>query len=187
MPSPPVIVYAALLIAGSMLSCWLATLDYRRSQTLGKQTSPSWPLEFPVYWLDYYLGPRFAKYLRLGQLLVLAPLMGIEAFDAVFRDGKPQGMLLVYLSGVLTLVIRTYIPKICRVDESGIRFEHLYAWEAIRRFTINERRLLFVAERRGAQPMLSHIEIPLNGLPPACRTQLEEQLAARVGQVAVAG
>jgi hypothetical protein len=179
-------VYVTLLSVVALLSVWLATVDYRHSQVLQKQTAPTWPLEFAVYWLDYYLGPRLAKYLRVGQLLFLIPMAILEASEAIFRDRQPQGMILIYFAGIVALVVRAYVPKICRVDDNGITFERLYRWEAIHRWKISRERLVMVAECPGPQPIVAHIEIPLNGLAPAFRTALEEQLATHVTGAAVA-
>lgn len=180
MQSAIAFIYAVLLFVGALFSVWLATADYRRGQVLRKQTAPTWPLEFPVYWLDYYLGPRLAKYLRVGQLLFLVPMIGLEAYETIVRARQPQGMILIYFAGIVVIVVRTYTPQICRVDDEGVKFERLYRWDAIRRWKVNRERLILVAECPGPQPIVGHIEIPLNGLAPALRTALEEQLAAHV-------
>jgi len=186
MQSAFALIHVTLLIVGALLSVWLATVDYRRGQALQKQTAPAWPLEFAVYWLDYYLGPRLAKYLRIGQLLFLVPMAGLQAYDSVFRDRQPQGVILFYFAGVVALAVRTYVPKICTVNDQGIKFERLYRWEAIRRWKISRERLILVAECPGPRPIVAHIEIPLNGLAPPLRTALEEQLASHTRQSVVA-
>jgi hypothetical protein len=179
------IAYTALLTIVAGFSLWLATVDYRRGRLLSRQSAAAWPLEFPVFWLEYYLGPWLARCLRVGQVVLGIPIIVLNAHDAIVRDGAPQGSVLLYATVVGVLAVRTYVPMICRLDDQGVLFEHRYRWNAIRRWKLGRGRLLLVAERHGPQQIVSHIEIPLNGLPPALLPWLEEQMTARVGHPAM--
>ena len=173
--------FAVSLLTGAGLSLWIAIREFRRARGRSQSIEAAWPFEFPVHWLDYYAGPRLARYCRFGQVALYGPVFVMGAIDVLFADGSTSGMMLMSLVLFFSAAIRGFVPIPCRMDDRGIQFqEQAYPWKTVRRWNLNDRRLQLVAARSTNRALLYTLEIPLNGLPPALRPWLAEQMEAHL-------
>jgi len=174
------------LVGAAALSLWIAIREFRRSREQSLQTETSWPFEFPVYWLDYYLGPRLARFCRLGQVAVYTPIFVMGAIDAMSGDGAYGQLMLMNLVIYCCGAVSGFLPLTCRFDERGITLQkQLFPWETIRRWNVSDRRLQFVAARAQNRKLTFTLEIPLNGLSPSLASWVEEQIAAHAAHPAL--
>ncbi len=174
----------ALLMAGC-LSIWIASRAYRGRHDSGP-AEPVWPFEFSVYTLDYYLGPRLARFARVAQVAGFAPYCFMGAADLLFGDGQFGVTMFFLLLSFVSAVFAAFLPILCRLDERGIRYQNqIFPWDTLRRWNVNFRRLQIVAARAQNRELTFTIEIPLNGLAPALVPWLDEQIAAHTGKCVV--
>lgn len=166
------------LVGAAALSLWIAIREYRRERHSGL-SEPAWPFEFSVYTLDYYVGPRLARFARVAQVAFYAPYFLMGAADSLFGEDNLGILMLTLLVSFFSAVVGAFVPIRCRLDEHGIRFhDQTFPWDTIRRWNVNDRRLQFVAARSTNRKLLFTAEIPLNGLCPSLRPWLDEQIAA---------
>ena len=186
--SPLWVIYFVVVIAGWLVQLWLAVGELKRARELSQQAPGRWPLSFPVYLTDYYVGRSMNKFFRTVSLLGTTPLVIVFASDWLMTARRPEPFQAVLVLFVVLNGVQIFVPKFCRIDNCGVEFETLFPWDHVHRFSLNDRRLLLVVERPTNRTMMQHVEIPLNGLPAALRPGLERELSlrtARYGEPAV--